>query len=137
MPGYWAKKSAEKTLRKKKVDLAHFLRYAPLMNHDPPKFGHTIPEMKETIARYGCRLRDKPLFVLVGQYDSLVSGPIVGILAAASNEFHAHLLRKEFRKRGTCDIERSEFHPDGATFSIEIYRQKVREKIERYRKEHS
>lgn len=95
----------------------------------PKSFGAAIPEVKEFITKYGCTLSDKPPFVLVGQYNSKEIGLVMGILAAANNEFYAHILRKELRKNGTCDIEYSEFHPDKTTFSIEKHKAKLREKM--------
>lgn len=107
------------------------------MSRTPKNFGSAIPELRETIMRYGCRLSEKPQFVIVGQYNSREIGPIMGILAAANNEFHAHILRREFRKNGNCDIEITEYYPDPSkqTFSIEIYKEKFRENMERKQKE--
>lgn len=100
------------------------------MNKSPTqKFGDRIPETREAVQKYGCRLRDNPPFVLVGQYNSAELGhPMMGILAAAENEFHAHLLRREFRKAGFCDIKKTEHHPDG-DFSIEAYKEEVRQRM--------
>jgi hypothetical protein len=93
------------------------------------KFGSAIPEVRSFITKYGCRLRDNPPYVLLGQYNSKAIGPVMGILAAADNEFHAYLLRREFRKNGHCNIERTEYHSGKPTFSIETYKRKMREKM--------
>lgn len=101
------------------------------MSRTKKNFGNAIPELREVIMRYGCRLSENPPFVLVGQYNSKEIGPIMGILAAANNEFHAFLLRREFRKNGNCDIEKTEYHSGKATFSIEMYKRKFLERMER------
>jgi hypothetical protein len=88
-------------------------------------FGQTIPELSEIIGKYGCRLIDRPPYVLVGQYNS-ASGPITGIVAAAMNEFHAHILRREINKNGVVVIENSEHHLS-PTFSIAIYKKSFAE----------
>lgn len=105
------------------------------MKKNSTKFGTAIPEVRKFILQYGCRLSDNPPYVLLGQYNSKAIGPVMGILAAADNEFHAHILRREFRKNGHCDIERTEYHSGDATFSIETYKRKMREKMEQRKKE--
>jgi len=93
------------------------------------KFGAGIPELKDKIRKYGCKLTDNPQFVLIGKYTSEEIGPVMGILAATNNEFHAHLLKREFSKKGDCSIEHTEFHPGKQTFSIAIYKQKMQERM--------
>jgi len=102
-----------------------------MKKNSSPKFGSAIPEVRNFITKYGCRLKDNPPYVLLGQYNSKAIGPVMGILAAADNEFHAYLLRREFRKNGHCTIERTEYHPGEPTFSIETYKRKMREKMKR------
>ena len=101
------------------------------MKKPASNFGTAIPELRSFIAKYGCRLSDNPAFVILGQYNSKEIGPVMGVLAAANNEFHAHILRREVRKHGRCDIEHTEYYPGKATFSIETYKTKMREKMER------
>lgn len=96
------------------------------MKKNSSNFGYFIPELQEVIVRYGCRLSDKPGYVLLGQFNSAKLGPTMGILAAANNEFHAHILRREIRKGGYCDIEKTEYHPGRSTFSIAGYMKKMR-----------
>lgn len=104
------------------------------MTNIPKKFGTAIPEVRDFIIKFACRLSDKPQFVLIGQYNSKEIGPIMGLLAAADNQFSAYLLRREFRKNGICDIARTEHHPDGnGTFSVEKYKTQMRAKIEKKR----
>jgi len=106
------------------------------MEKQEPNFGQPIPELKNLLSKYGVALSASPAYVLVGQYNSKEIGTVMGILAAANNEFHAHLLRREIRKSGLCDIEQSEYHPSGnTTFSIEIYKRKMREKFEKLQKQ--
>jgi len=99
------------------------------MRKTSKNFGSAIPEIRPFIERYGCRLSDNPPFVLLGQYNSKEIGLVMGVLAAANNEFHAHILRRELRKAGTVDIERTEYHPDSATFSISQYKEKYRQRM--------
>lgn len=105
------------------------------MENIPKKFGSAIPEVRDLIMKFACRLSDKPKFVLLGQYNSQELGPIMGLLAAADNQFNAYLLRREFRKNGICDIEHTEYHPDGGSFSIEKYKSQMRAKIDKKKKE--
>jgi len=94
------------------------------------KFGSTIPELKEVITKYGCGLgRGGPPYVVVGQYFSKASGPIGGILAAAQNEFHAHVIMREVNKNGSAVVHRTEHHPN-PTFSIAEFKTRIREKME-------
>jgi len=95
-------------------------------------FGYFIPELRETIVQYGCKLSERPPYVLLGQYNSKSKGPTMGILAAANNEFHAYLLRKEIRKSGYCDIQRTEYFPNPkmSTFSIQEYMKQMRSRME-------
>jgi hypothetical protein len=53
----------------------------------------------------------------------------MGILAAAENEFYAHLMKREFCKAGFCDVKKTEYHPDG-DFCLEDYKEELRKKIE-------
>jgi hypothetical protein len=103
------------------------------MNKNNDNFGHTIPELRETIVRYGTKLSKKPPYILLGQYNSKEVGPTMGILAAADNEFHAHFLCKEIRKNGYCDIQRTEYFPDESKrqFSIKKYMIQMRERMEK------
>lgn len=92
------------------------------------KFHKAAPEIKPWVEKYGCQLSENPPFILLGHYTSKALGPVMGILAATNNEFHAHILRRELNKNGTVEIMRSEFHPD-PNFSIEEYRAKIRARI--------
>ena len=88
---------------------------------------NSIPELVELIDKFGITLGEQPHFVIVGKYKSKAIGSVMGIIAAANNEFHAHLLKREISKNGVVTIERSEYHPDGCTFSIQAYYKKIRE----------
>ncbi len=99
-------------------------------NTQNPEFG-IIPELESVIRRYGTRLSAHPPYVLIGTYRSQVAGHVMGILAAASNEFHAHLLRRELNRNGHVSIECTEHHPTHHTFSIAAYRQKFRDRTRR------
>jgi len=104
------------------------------MTKRPAKFGSTILELKSVIQKYGCGLGDSPPYIVHGQYNSPTSGPMIGILAAAKNQFHAYLIRREVQKNGKSTVYRTEFHPD-QNFSISIYKEKVREKMEEARRQ--
>lgn len=94
------------------------------------KFFKVAPEMKEWIERYGIVLADDPPYVLIGQYNSKKIGPVQGILAATDNEFHAHILKREFCKAGRVEIKTTEFHPDGdSDFSMKDYRARIRQRM--------
>jgi hypothetical protein len=95
------------------------------MNEKKPNLSR-IPDLEDILQKYGTTLKNNPQFVLVGEYRG-VNGKYGGILAAANNEFHAYILKREINKSGNCRIERSEYHPDGATFSIELYRRRIRQ----------
>lgn len=103
------------------------------MTKNNNNFGYFIPELRDTIVRYGTRLSEKPAFVLLGQYNSKEVGPTMGILAATTNEFHAHLLAKEIRKNGYCDVQRTEYFPEESKrqFSIKKYMIQMRERMEK------
>lgn len=96
-------------------------------------FGYFIPELRETIVQYGCKLSEKPPYVLLGQYNSKAKGPTLGILCAANNEFHAHLLRREICKSGYCEIQKTEYFPEPkeSTFSIQDYMKQMRTRMEK------
>lgn len=102
------------------------------MENNKPKFGQRIPELTECILKYGCAISDNPPYVIVGQYKSEQVGLVAGIIAAAKNEFHAHILRREARKNGMCEIEETEFHPSGnGTFSVSEHKQRIRERLQK------
>jgi len=94
------------------------------MNKPIPFDTIAIPELEGLIAKFGCRMRDNPLYVIIGRYHSEALGPRMGILAGASNEFHAHLLHREISKGGHCQIRGTEHHPDPSrrTFSLEKFK---------------
>jgi hypothetical protein len=98
------------------------------MEKQDKKFHKAAPEMKSWVEKYGCSLNDQPPFILLGQYNSKILGPVMGILAASSNEFHAHILRKEFNRNGNVKVMKSEFNQN-PNFSIEDYRSKVRARM--------
>jgi len=93
------------------------------------KWGSTIPELKDVIQKYGCGLGISPPYIVHGQYNSPTAGPIMGILAAAENQFHAYIIWREVMKNGKATVYRTEFHPN-QNFSIAIYKEKVREKMD-------
>jgi hypothetical protein len=98
---------------------------------DKPKpYSKRVPELESVILNFGCNISENPPYVLVGHYKSQEVGLVKGIIAGATNEFHAHILRREIRKNGCCDIEVTEYHPsEEPTFSIEIFLQRMREKM--------
>lgn len=88
------------------------------------------PELKELASKYGCKLDNKPQYVLVGNYYSPSLGDTVyGVIAAANNELHAHILKREIHKRGKVEIHRTEYHPSGAKFKLSTYLKKIKEII--------
>jgi len=99
------------------------------MSNKNRAFGDTIPELKETITKFGCKLNDSPPYVIVGQYKSQSRGTVMGILAASQNQFHAHIIRREVNKNGKAEVYQTEYH-SSPTFSIETYKQGIREKME-------
>jgi hypothetical protein len=103
------------------------------MNKRPTKFGCTIPELKDVISKYGCGLGSPP-YIIFGQYNSPTTGPMAGILAAATNQIHAYIIRREINKNGTSTVYRTEFHPN-TNFSIAKYKDGLRQKIEAQKKE--
>ncbi len=91
------------------------------------KFSKAVPEMKIWVEKYGCSL-DKPPFIILGQYNSKTIGPVMGIMAGANNEFHAHILCREFNRNGRVEVMRTEFNSD-PNFSIQEYRAKMRARL--------
>lgn len=88
-----------------------------------------IPELDSVIRRYGVRLNENPAYVVAGVYRSPSLGPVMGVLAAANNEFHAYLIRREINERGRASVERTEYCPSGVpTFSLAAYRKKMCER---------
>lgn len=75
----------------------------------------------EVLWWYGVSLRTRPPYVVVGWYDPPVGERRRGVLALTSNELHAHIIRREVRRHGHATVERTEFHPGGATFHIRQY----------------
>jgi hypothetical protein len=97
----------------------------PTPNRTTPQ--NKIPELNEVIQKYGSALGDKPKYVLVGNFFSKSIGPVMGIIAASHNEMHAHILKREINKNGEVTVEKSEYHPDGQTFSISDYYKKIQD----------
>lgn len=96
-----------------------------------PKYGSVIPEVRDTIEKYGCHLWAHPPYIIQGKYTSKSTGSYGGMLAAADNELHAHIIRTALERtdaRGSACVfvERTEYHSSGATFSIDDYRKKLR-----------
>jgi len=79
----------------------------------------TLPDLAELVERYGVFDGPMPPFVLVGTLELKSKKYLTGVLCFVGNEFHAHLLAKKMEKYGTVQIERTDTHPDGATFSID------------------
>lgn len=129
MPHYWKRKPWKRNFRKCLTFGAKLARVLPMENRDR-KFHKVAPEIKPWVEKYGCSLNDEPQFILLGHYTSTVLGPVMGILAAAQNEFHAHILRREFNRNGKVEVMRSEFHSD-PNFSIVEYRAKIRARMEK------
>jgi len=100
------------------------------MEKQDRKFHKVAPEIKPWVEKYGCSLNDEPPFVLLGHYNSKALGPVMGILAAANNEFHAHIIRRELNNNGNVEVMRTEFHKN-PNFSIKEYRAKIRARIEK------
>src|SRR3972149_2111530 len=72
------------------------------------------------IKKYGREDKDKPPYVIVG----LIKLPNKrgwqgGVLAFSNNEVYAHILRKELSVYGDVSVERTYYHPQGETYSIE------------------
>lgn len=115
---------------KKPLDFTRKTEYnEPVMKRSSKKFGSAIPELREFVEKYGADLKDNPPYVLLGKYKSKDIGLVMGVLAAATNEFHAHILRREIRKGGHCEIKTTEYFPGKSTFSIKLYKEKYKEKM--------
>lgn len=83
------------------------------------------PDMLMYLRTYGTPIKNNPPYILFGIYvDKKAKN---GILYGASNEFYAHILRREINKKGFCTVERSEFHPN-PTFYISIYKLLIKKK---------
>jgi hypothetical protein len=87
-----------------------------------------LTEVSAYIKRYGSRIERNPQYVLIGAYNLGKNKKYTGILSVADNEFHAYILRRELRKHGYCDVERTEHH-EAPTFSMAIWKQKMIEKM--------
>jgi hypothetical protein len=73
-----------------------------------------IPEVADELARYSVPISSKPQYAITGAVRSDSARCVMaGLLATASNQFHAYLLRNALRRLGHADIRRTEFHPDG------------------------
>lgn len=115
---------------KKPLDFTRKTEYTePVMKRSSKKFGSAIPELRVFVEKYGADLKDNPPYILLGKYQSKGIGLVMGVLAAATNEFHAHILRREIRKGGHCEIKTTEFFSGKSTFSIAMYKEKYKEKI--------
>jgi hypothetical protein len=84
-----------------------------------------IMDIKTCLLQYGCQPNTHPHYTIIGRYRNKTSLQM-GILACANNEFYAHILKREINKFGECSIERTEYHPDGATFSLKLYAQELK-----------
>lgn len=86
-----------------------------------------IPELNDIIEKYGVLFKEKPIYVVFGDYQSKLRGRVHGIIAATANEFHAFIIKREVNKSGKAIIARSEFHPDGMEFNMQLYFEKIEE----------
>jgi len=77
-----------------------------------------LPEVAELVERYGVFDGPMPRFVLVGTLELKPGKHLTGVLCFVDNEFHAHLLAKKMAKHGSVQIEHTEAHPDGVTYSV-------------------
>jgi hypothetical protein len=78
-----------------------------------------LPDIAELVERYGIFDGAMPPYVLVGTIKLSAKKCLTGIICFVDNEFHAHLLLKKLSKYGMVNIEQTDSHPDGATFSID------------------
>lgn len=81
--------------------------------------------IKTCLLQYGCQPNTHPQYTIIGRYRNKTSLQM-GVLACATNEFYAHILKREINKFGECSVERTEYHPDGATFSLKLYAQELK-----------
>jgi hypothetical protein len=85
-----------------------------------------IPELKKLFNRLNVKkIEDKPYYIVIGTYKSKEIGPVAGIIAGSNIEFHARIINKEINKNGKSTLERTEYHPDGPTLSIKIYKEQM------------
>ena len=78
-----------------------------------------VPELKDVLSKFSCQVGESPQYAITGYYESATLATSVLFLVWAQNEFWAHLIAREVRKSGTCDLMRTEFHPSGdAQYSI-------------------
>jgi hypothetical protein len=69
-----------------------------------------IPEF-EPLSKYIVSWEDEPHFAIIGMVKTPLAGRRVGVLAFASNQFHAYLLRNKMNPFGLVRIERTKYHP--------------------------
>jgi hypothetical protein len=85
--------------------------------------GDTIPELKDVISKYGCKISNSPPYVIFGKVQSGTNN-IGGVIAVASNQFYAYLIWREASKFGTVCVRRSEYHPR-PTISLKKYKEQL------------
>ncbi len=88
----------------------------------------SFPELRDQLARYSVGLDTNPPYVVVGCVRSpALRTRMIGVIAAAGNELHGHLLRRLLGRYGLARVERTHHHPDGATFDLPAFVTKVEE----------
>jgi hypothetical protein len=91
-----------------------------------------LPEaIRAVLSRYGRREVVTPRYVIIGVI-RCGGGLFGGILAFAGNEMDAHRIKRALRAQavpeyGGVGVKRTAWHPDGATFDVSAWQERVRE----------
>lgn len=88
-----------------------------------------VPDLAAALRRYEAQEPQTAPFVVVGVIRAEPIGMAGGVLAWASNEFHAHLLKRYFARLAVpqygVGVLRTPAHPAGATFDIAEWRARM------------
>jgi len=77
-----------------------------------------MPEIDDLITKFGVLENENPPFVIAGLVKIPKTGWNGGILAFAGTELDAFRIRKALIQYGDVSVCRTEFHPDGANYSV-------------------
>lgn len=78
-----------------------------------------MPEIDDLITKFGVLENENPPFVIAGLVKIPKTGWNGGILAFANTELNAFRIRKTLMQYGDASVCRTEFHPDGANYSVD------------------
>jgi len=77
------------------------------------------PNIRSVVERYGVVGKTLQPYAIIGTIE-VNDGYVSGILGFTSNEFYAHILKRELSKYGYVSLERTEAH-SSPTFNIESF----------------